>query len=632
LINPQVYRSDLDGLKAIGVLAVLWHHFSPNSLQGGYIGVDVFFVISGFLITKQILVQQLQGFWSWSIFYCRRINRIIPALWVVLMVCVIVGGWFLSPADWVLLSKSAIAALFGISNIFFWQEYGNYFGGSAKEALLLNTWSLGIEEQFYIVWPIILLLAIRISRKWLAVLGTFGFLIALLFSEWAVGRFASASYYLMPMRFFELMLGGMLAWVLLSYPKVKPSVWMANLMSIAAFMLLSFSLWSLSSASPFPGWRALLPALATILLIWAGSEKNWFTSFLGNRFLVHIGLISYSLYLWHWPIVAWLNYRQIEITGLVMCGGVLSSFLLAEITWRFIEQPARNSARNMSLQQTLVKRLVPATILLLATAGSVIYFSGLQWRFSPLLTQYEASLKQRPEQIRAGCHVPNALFYELPKPKECRLGAIELEPFVFLWGDSYANHFSGAINIIAKKQSVSVIDYTMDACPPILGYKPAGRDSYSMNCMIRNQQALKFLKNMRIKKVILAANWPADELSYQYLRSTLDELNEIGLSIIFIHNNQEIPLASKCVVGRVINNSNIDCGVMASKQPQKLLDLLNQYSNLKVLNPGDVMCQNGHCDPVRDGILLYRDSGHLNDYGARWLGQKWIDRGVRLFP
>lgn len=626
----MTYRPDIDGLRAIAVLAVLWHHYSPQTMPGGFVGVDIFFVISGFLITHQILVQLSQGVWSSTDFYRKRIHRIVPALWVVLMVCLLVGAWQLSPADWVLLSKSAVAAFFGVSNLFFWQEYGNYFGGNAKEALLLHTWSLGVEEQFYLVWPIVLLLAVRLPKKWLAVLGVLGLLSAVAFSELAVGRYASASYYLLPTRFFELMLGGLLAWFLLNHSNTQLPLWLANAIVVAALALLVASLWELSPSSPFPGWRALMPTLAAALLICAGLQKHAATGFLTHRYVVQVGLISYSLYLWHWPIVAWLNYRQIAIEGLVLCGALGASFVLAHLTWRFVEQPVRRSAKNVTLLQTLTQRLLPAALVLLLSAGAVVYFSGFQTRFNPLVAEFEASLKQRPEQIRSGCHVPTALYAGVPNSEVCRLGDVELKPTALLWGDSYANHFSGAINVMAKQQGLSVVDYTMDACPPILGYHPVGSDSYAQKCVVRNQQALDFAHRSGIDRVILAANWPSDQGAYSYLKTTLNELKKKGFSVTFIHKNQDIPSAPKCAVQRAMKESVDECGVPVSPPSSRLLDLLDQYANLSVLKPSDVMCDKEHCDPVRDRVLLYRDAGHLNDDGARWLGQQWIARGNRL--
>jgi len=626
----MIYRHDIDGLRAIAVLAVLWHHFSPKTMQGGFVGVDIFFVISGFLITYQILMQISQGVWSSADFYRKRIHRIVPALWVVLIVCVLVGAWQLSPADWVLLSKSALSAFFGVSNIFFWQEYGNYFGGDAKEAMLLHTWSLGVEEQFYVVWPVALLLAVRMPKKWFALLGVFALLSAVAFSEWSVGRYASASYYLLPTRIFELMIGGLLAWFLINYSNTPPPLFLANIMVVSAMALLVVSFWWLSPSASFPGWRALLPTLATALLIYAGLQKHWASAFLTHRYLVHIGLISYSLYLWHWPIVAWLNYQGVAVEGLVLWGALSASFLLAHLTWRFVERPVRSSAKNVTLFQTLTRRLAPAALILVLVAGPVIYYSGFQSRFNPLVTEFEANLKQRPERIRAGCHVPNALYTVLPDPLACRLGVVEIEPTILLWGDSYANHFSGAINAMAKLQGLSVVDYTMDACPPLLGYHPFGNSSYAKRCVIRNQQALEFVKRSGIQQVIMAANWSIYNQAHADLQTTLSHLQEMGLVITFIHKNHDIASAPKCAIQIAMQKSSDMCMAPVNSIPHQLMTLISDYSNVNVLNPNDVMCDKDFCYPVRDGVLLYRDSGHLNDDGARWLGYKLFEKGDRL--
>ena len=207
-MRRQKYRPDIDGLRAIAVLSVLIHHLSEPFLPGGFVGVDIFFVISGFLITSQVHTEAREGTFSIRQFYKRRINRILPALLTVVAVSLAVGVLLLSPADLFLLARSAVYASLGLSNVFFWREYGNYFAGNAREAPLLHTWSLGIEEQFYVIWPLLVLLLVR-TRPRLTVILVAVITVALIaLSEVAAGMFASASYYLLPTRFFELMIGG----------------------------------------------------------------------------------------------------------------------------------------------------------------------------------------------------------------------------------------------------------------------------------------------------------------------------------------------------------------------------------------------------------------------------------------
>jgi peptidoglycan/LPS O-acetylase OafA/YrhL len=248
-----IYRPDIDGLRAVAVLAVIFHHFAPRSVPGGFIGVDVFFVISGFLITQQLLNRNPQNELMLGDFYRSRIHRIFPALWVVTMTSLVLGYWLMSPADWVMVARSAISAVQGWSNIFFWQAYGNYFAGNASEAPLLHTWSLGVEEQFYLLWPVMLWFALKLPKRWMDVLFVVVLVSGVIFSELAVERFASASYYLLPTRFFELMLGGWVAWMAWRKWTDNLQKFQSTLMAVLGIALLVLSFLWLSPSSVFPG-------------------------------------------------------------------------------------------------------------------------------------------------------------------------------------------------------------------------------------------------------------------------------------------------------------------------------------------------------------------------------------------
>ncbi|MDQ0606614.1 peptidoglycan/LPS O-acetylase OafA/YrhL [Variovorax sp. W1I1] len=296
-MTSKQYRPDIDGLRAIAVISVFINHLSASVLPGGFIGVDIFFVISGFLITSQIRKEICEDNFSIKQFYKRRINRIAPVLMLVLVVSLLVGVVLLSPSDLVRLGKSSIYSMIGLSNVFFWREYGSYFAGNAAEAPLLHTWSLGVEEQFYLIWPLLTLLLFKLSRRY--VLAIFGILTiaAIAVSQMGVNIAASAAYYLLPTRFFELMIGGVLALLIVH---VQPTTKLQSQISlVAGFVLIIGSLALIGKSSPFPGIMAIWPCAGAALLIWAGSGRFTSSRFLLSRPMVFIGLISYSLYLWH---------------------------------------------------------------------------------------------------------------------------------------------------------------------------------------------------------------------------------------------------------------------------------------------------------------------------------------------
>ena len=210
-MKPNEYRSDIDGLRAIAVISVLIHHINSDLIPGGYIGVDIFFVISGYLITSHIYHELNAGTFLSREFYKRRINKIVPALLTMVAFCMAIAPFLLSPTDFTRFAKSAFLSIAGLSNIFFWREYGNYFAQDASEAVLLHTWSLGVEEQFYVIWPLILLLLLRLAPNKLLVILTSLTIVAVGVSAYGADHFPKAAYYLLPTRFFELLIGGLLA-------------------------------------------------------------------------------------------------------------------------------------------------------------------------------------------------------------------------------------------------------------------------------------------------------------------------------------------------------------------------------------------------------------------------------------
>jgi peptidoglycan/LPS O-acetylase OafA/YrhL len=287
------YRPDIDGLRAIAVLSVLFHHLIPSILPGGFVGVDIFFVISGFLITSLVYKEACNGTFSFKQFYKRRINRIAPALVTVSAATLLVGTVALSPTDLVQLAKSAIFAMVGLSNVFIWRAYGNYFSANTAEAPLLHTWSLGVEEQFYLIWPLLILLLMKFSSRYM--LGTLAIFTvgAIALSQMGVNIAASASYYLFPARVFELMIGGLLA-LILAYKRPESCHYSA-LCSLIGFSLIGGSLFWLNKESAFPGIDALWPCLGSALLIWAGNSSGSSSWVLTCRPMVFLGLITLPL-------------------------------------------------------------------------------------------------------------------------------------------------------------------------------------------------------------------------------------------------------------------------------------------------------------------------------------------------
>ena len=378
LSHPQ-YRHDIDGLRAIAVLSVVAFHAFPVWVKGGYIGVDVFFVISGFLISTIIFENLEKGTFSFGEFYARRIKRIFPALTLVLVASLIIGWLVLLPDELNQLGKHVVAGAGFVSNLVLWSEAG-YFDNSADTKPLLHLWSLGVEEQFYIIWPLLLWLA---SRQHFS-LFTLVILVALFsftFNINAVSQDPVATFYSPLTRFWELLCGTLLAWYSLHKAeflvgikkmlgKVVPSScikridskegrWLSNSFSAVGFLLLGYGFWSIDKELSFPGYWAVLPVLGAVLIILAGPEAWLNRKILSHRFFVWFGLISYPLYLWHWPILSFARIIHFDVPPLKFrVLAVAVSILLAWLTVKFIEKPFRFGSQRSALKVTTLCSLI----------------------------------------------------------------------------------------------------------------------------------------------------------------------------------------------------------------------------------------------------------------------------------
>lgn len=621
------YRADIDGLRSIAVLSVVLHHLSGELLPGGFVGVDIFFVISGFLITSQIYKEIDEQSFSIQQFYKRRINRILPALSVVIAITLCAGFVLLSPSDLVLLAKSALASFFGLSNLFFWRDYGNYFASNSAEAPLLHTWSLGVEEQFYFIWPLLLLLLVKLFNRRILVVLAILLLGAFVVSDVGTRIAISASYYLLPTRFFELMVGGFLALLCMRYqPRTSLQ---SGIFFATGLVLILGSMMYIDRNSTFPGINALWPCIGSALLIWSGQHQCWMHKALTNRPMVFTGLISYSLYLWHWPLIAFLNYLDIQINLATGAGVLVGAFLLAWLSWRCVEVPARRQGVNISTGKVVVSRLlIPATALLVVNAA-VAYTAGFPQRFDPQVSSLEAYLSSKPNELRGSCHVPTTLYDTLPNEK-CRLGAFKTELDGILIGDSFANHFTGMLDVIAKHSGIALMDYTMDGCPPIEGYDTGKIPSYAKRCKLRNEMTFAHLEEQKYSHVILAANWPKTHETGPLLANSIKRILATGAKLTIVLNNEIIENAPSCTIRSIMYHRNHACHQRPQGRAPYFETLRTQYPTVNYIDPNLIICRNNSCNPVLSGTLLYRDSAHLTDIGSRLLGERLVSAGIRM--
>src|SRR5258706_5013204 len=460
---PVAYRRDIDGLRAIAVLAVAFDHARLPGFAGGYVGVDVFFVISGYLIT-QILTRELdRGAFSVLGFYERRIRRIFPALFVVQLVTLAIGCWLLLPDDLVALARSAVATTFFSANFLFLAQAG-YFEAASWTKPLLHTWSLAVEEQFYIVFPALLLLARRrLGGRYVAPP------IAAVFVSFvlcAVGtqNYREAAFYLAPTRAWELGLDCLLA---LGGERVALRKAARELAALAGLALIAYSVVAYGADTHFPGFATLPPVVGAALILWAGvGGSSAVGRALSTRPAVFFGLISYSLYLWHWPLLVYATYYLVRpLTPLEASGVVALSTALAAASWRWVERPFRGADSSIRTKPLFAA----AASVSLATAAlgvGIAQSGGLPRRIDEKVSRYvetraqPASLPERCSRDETGTSHP---------PFTRALGdSPAADPSFVVWGDSHACMFAEEIGVLARRDARRGFFAWGGGCPPLL--------------------------------------------------------------------------------------------------------------------------------------------------------------------
>lgn len=372
------YRKEIDGLRALAVVPVILFHAGIQGFSGGFVGVDIFFVISGYLITSIIISELETGNFTISGFYERRARRILPALFFVMLVSLPFAWWLLLPHELVAFGRSIIAVIVFASNILFWQE-SDYFATDSELIPLLHTWSLAVEEQYYVIFPILLLVCWKLGLRWVTAIIAAIAAISLGLAEWGWRHDASGNFYLLPSRAWELMAGAGCALYLGHKP--QPTGTLSQVLSLSGLGLLIVSIIWLDDTIPFPSVYAILPVLGTSLIILFAHQNNWTGKLLSLQALVGIGLVSYSAYLWHQPMFAFARLYYADEPGLViMLGLALLAFVLAFISWRFVERPFRQR-QNFNRKQIFIMALAGSMAFVLI-ALTLIVLEGVPARFA----------------------------------------------------------------------------------------------------------------------------------------------------------------------------------------------------------------------------------------------------------
>lgn len=498
----MTYRPEIDGLRALAVLPVVLFHAGVAGFAGGFIGVDVFFVISGFLITSLIARDLQRGEFSFLNFWERRARRILPPLVAVVIFALVVGWFLMLPGDFEQLGESAIAQSFFASNFVFWRQIG-YFGPMASEIPLLHTWSLAVEEQFYLLFPLAMFLLTRyVARlRWSFI--AVGVALSFLVSVWAVDSRPEAAFYLLPTRAWELGVGSLLAlWAVNSRSSVNRKI--AEPASVLGIVLILAAVFIYDETTAFPGIAALPPVVGTALVVWANTNQRTRSGdLLAVKPLVGIGLISYSLYLWHWPLIVFTSYPSGSeslgvLTTVVIIG---ASFVAAYGSWRFVERPFRS--RTLLPTRRLMLSGALASLVLVGGLGLVIQSDpGSDLRLPDGAAAYVVAEDSRSERQR-DCVANQLSPDEIREAGSlCRYGDLTSDPTFLTWGDSHVSSLMPALDLLAVENGITGFHISRPNCPPILNVS-----SRNPVCAPHNTAVRDLVLDRGIQAVLLSGAW-----------------------------------------------------------------------------------------------------------------------------
>lgn len=631
------YRPDIDGLRALAVLAVILFHAQVPGFSGGFVGVDVFFVISGYLITQLLLVSHADTQpRRLAEFYLRRARRILPALLVVCLVTFLVSLWLLLPESLVYLGKHLAAAPLLLSNLAAWSD-GGYFGPGQTVALG-HLWSVAVEEQFYLVYPLLLLLLVRYlpARRAaaLAVLAVASLLLCL----WAARYRPAVNYFAAPTRAWELLLGALLA---LRGSRVR-AAWVEESGAFLCLAVLIGVAFVYDPGLPYPGAYTLAPCLATAGLIESGRlRRTWVAHVLAWRPLVFLGLISYSLYLWHQPLLQWLNYWHVTpVSPALRALALAATGLLATLSWRYIEQPVRRRRILRSVHGLVLAAVAGSALVCLSGvalwrsdgfpqrfAASTRSLLGDSWVDPGRLREVTDCLEKSAAAIRAGA----VCQYGLRPP-----GA----PAVLLWGDSHALALLPGVIDVSAPRGRAVYLVATSSCRPLLDVinlaaGPAGNPK----CAPFNAAAVAAVARLAPTEVLLVGYWAGDRLRQRdtgeegvgefgrALRNTVSAITSPGRAVCVVLDVPLLPYAVSYGLAMAQRRGIADDFLAISRGEayaaaapwDTQIRSLARTGVVRVADPKGPLCSGTACLYKLKGRALYNDRNHLSEFGAHYV-------------
>lgn len=626
------YRKDIDGLRAIAVLAVVIFHLDKSWLSGGFVGVDIFFVISGYLITGIIYKDLKKEQFTFKQFYFRRIKRILPVLFVVVIATLAIGNFILIPEDFKRLANSALAAQLSYANIYFTYFLDtSYFADDASLEPLLHTWSLGVEEQFYIFYPILLWAGIyKLGRKAILLIIGLGFCISVQISQSLISDSPMVSYYMLHSRAFQLLAGGF-CFFLPELKQTRTVNYASSALGLVCLVIILMTTVMLDETQAYPGYRALPVTLATMLLILCGKCNGCIThKLLGLKPLVLIGLISYSLYLWHWPVLAFAKYGlgELDLYQKLACFGLMTG--LSYLSYRFVEKPCRNY--EGSFKGAFTRYFMLPTFAIAAACIAIYATSGFgSYYFNKTYTQQLTFLTDNMQAAASDNFVCQKGILEKTDTtsSDCIIGQ-STEPKVILWGDSHAGHYVGMLGEIASEYQFGFRNIEHSACPPLLEQaEKFASAKWSKKCAQSSKIAQSILKNYEV--IIISAAWPTyQRLNSEFnkaFESTVEQLVKQGHRVILIG---DIPIAQKVdrkCLAKNIKLKLLDCKNRAAtkvsriKRANRPIQTIATRNDVEYFDLTPTLCPDDMCSNYYKDSPVYFDSGHLSRDGSKIIGE-----------
>ena len=632
--NPPAYRPDVDGLRAVAVLGVIFYHLGFAGFGGGFVGVDVFFVVSGFLITRLIRSQISTGTFTFGNFYVRRVRRLFPALMFTWIGCLVAGAALFSTQYFQRFGGALSASILSISNFYFWRESG-YFDTDAVFKPLLHTWSLSVEEQFYLVWPATLSFLLFKTPKWfplvfLVVAGT----ASLFFTEVWLNSDPSGAFYLAPFRVIEFAIGAVLVWAVDHQPESKLVL---EPLVLAGLALILYPILAFDESTRFPGLNALIPCIGTALIIYAGTAR-YTGKILNNRILVGIGLISYSLYLIHWPIIVFYSYhKSLKLDDLEKAAILVLSLAAATLMFRYVEMPFRHDRHKVRSSRAFGFASFVSALLLSLVAASVWAGSGWPWRMEvarDLLSQETPSDYRKARFGGIECTI-----------LRCQLRTENTQK-IYVVGDSHANAYLEGMTVHMKEHSV--IFWKGAECQLFsMDYNQDGKDG--KRCRWVKKMAYEEI-DQSSSPVIVAQSWITTYMMGKRGRivsseNEVAELDSMEQFVSFVieeleNTKKALQIDKLVVIGGVPRfgrrGSPFDCvdrpvfdpeclvsneGESRLKYHKEFNDLMSQRlgKDILFLDPYSALCADGECVNFTGEFPIYSDSDHLSERGSRFV-------------